>query len=265
MTGRRSVAAATWATVLSELALVPVTVQWEAPSWRVRWVDGPTLTQLLSRAVALDSYGVGAPLTVPQLRFSRSVSSQAVAVGWLVHGSKVTEVEQQRGMTAWHGVEGWCEDTGYPQRRAGAQVTAAATMLCAVARGDTATIAALVTRANPPIEPSAPTGAVTAELPGRVASYRWPGRGGPPGHLLGPAEPSAPPDLPQQPVPPAHPDQQGKLCSWCGGPLPAKPRRRGGRPAQFCSDRCRVAAHRHRHIPRADAGSSQTSAVPSGS
>jgi len=107
----------------------------------------------------------------------------------------------------------------------------------------------LVTEANPPIEPAAPTGAVTAELPGRVVSYRWPGRSGPPAHLLRPLEPPAPPDLPQQPVPPTHPDQLPKPCSWCGAPLPAWPRRRGGRLAQFCSVRCRVAAHRHRHSP----------------
>lgn len=181
----------------------------------------------------------------------------AVAVEWLLHGSNVTEVEQQRGgMTAGRGVEGWCENTGYPQRRASAQVTAAATVLSAVARGDTRTIADLVTGANPPIEPAAPTGAVTAELPGRVVSYRWPGRSGPPAHLLRPLEPPAPPDLPQQPVPPTHPDQLPKPCSWCGAPLPAWPRGRGGRLAQFCSVRCRVAAHRHRHTPRTVAGSS---------
>lgn len=49
----RSDGARVWAIVLSELAGVPVAVEWERPAWRVRWVDGPTRPVLMDRAVAL--------------------------------------------------------------------------------------------------------------------------------------------------------------------------------------------------------------------
>jgi hypothetical protein len=39
----------TWARVLSELANVPVTVNWERPAWRVHWQDGPTRQALADR------------------------------------------------------------------------------------------------------------------------------------------------------------------------------------------------------------------------
>jgi hypothetical protein len=38
----RADGAKVWARVLSELAGVPVMVEWERPAWRVRWSDGPT-------------------------------------------------------------------------------------------------------------------------------------------------------------------------------------------------------------------------------
>ncbi len=83
-----------WAAVLSELAEVPVLVEWETVTWRVRWVDGPTRVQLLDRATALDGYGIGAPLPVAQMRFARrsssaaTVATAATAVGWLAHGKR---------------------------------------------------------------------------------------------------------------------------------------------------------------------------------
>ena len=43
---------------------------------------------LSERAAALDRHGVGSPL--------------AAAVGWLAHGSRVTEAEQQLGLTVQH-------------------------------------------------------------------------------------------------------------------------------------------------------------------
>jgi len=46
----RSDGAKVWTRVLSELADVPVTVEWERPSWWVRWCDGPTLGVLMERA-----------------------------------------------------------------------------------------------------------------------------------------------------------------------------------------------------------------------
>jgi len=235
----RSVGASRWATVLSELAGVPVVVEWESPSWRVRWVDGPTRAQLLDRATALDGYGIGAPLVVAQMRFSRRVSAVATAVGWLAHGS-------QGGMAAEYDVDLWCADTAYPQLRAGAELLAAAVVLAAVSRGDSAVLAALMTSAWPPLAPAALPGPVTDELPGRVVSFAWPGRGGPPARLLQPADAPAAPEPPVAPTQEPTPSTIG-VCARCGDPLPARSAAaRGGRPAQYCSDRCRVAAHRAR-------------------
>jgi hypothetical protein len=165
-----------WAAVLSELAEVPVLVEWETVTWRVRWVDGPTRVQLLDRATALDGYGIGAPLPVAQMRFARRSSSAATAVGWLAHGSV-------GGTAAEYAVDLWCADTAYPQLRAGPELLAAAVVLAAVSRGDSGVLAALMTSARPPLEPAALTGPVIDELPGRVVSFAWPGRGGPPLHL----------------------------------------------------------------------------------
>jgi len=39
---RRSDGARVWSTVLSELAQVRVAVEWERPTWRGAWQDGPT-------------------------------------------------------------------------------------------------------------------------------------------------------------------------------------------------------------------------------
>jgi hypothetical protein len=241
----RSVGATRWATVLSELAAVPVVVEWESPSWRVRWVDGPTRAQLLERATALDGYGIGAPLAVDQLRFARRVSVVATAVGWLAHGS-------QGGPAAQYDVDLWCADTAYIQHLAGPEMLAAAAVLAAVSRGDSTALASLMTSAWPPLPPVALPGPVIGELPGRVVSFAWPGRGGPPGHLLQPAKATAAPEPPTttttttpSPTPPL---PSGGVCRRCGNRLPTRSGIRGGRPAQYCSDRCRVAAHRARTI-----------------
>ena len=79
--------ARTWARVLSELADVTVTVEWERPAWRVHWRDGPTREALMTRATALSTYRVGAPLPAEQLRFFRSNSVTAIALGWLANGA----------------------------------------------------------------------------------------------------------------------------------------------------------------------------------
>jgi hypothetical protein len=39
---KRSDGAKAWARVLSELAQVRVSVEWERPTWLVSWQDGPT-------------------------------------------------------------------------------------------------------------------------------------------------------------------------------------------------------------------------------
>jgi hypothetical protein len=116
MARSRSLGAARWATVLSELAEVPVVVEWESPSWRVRW---------------------------------------------LVHGSHGSAAAE-------YDVDRWFADTAYPQRRAGAELRAAALVLAAVSRGDVAALGALMTSARPPLPPAA--------LPGPV--IRAPGSGG---------------------------------------------------------------------------------------
>ena len=244
----RSAAAKTWATVLSELSGVPVVLEWESPLWHARWVDGPTQALLQERAAVLDGYGVGGPLPARLITFSRRVSPVARAVGWLVHGSQVTESERHRGMTAELVVDNWCTDTSYPQQRAGQDVWAAAGVLAAVSRQDPGAMAALMTSAVPPLGAAQASGRVIVDLPGRVVSYRWPGRGGPPPHLLQP-----PPDTrtaegrtpPAAPPPDAGPSTTALVCRRCGHPLPTQSIR-GGRPAQYCSDRCRVAAHRNR-------------------
>jgi hypothetical protein len=48
-----------WAQVLSVLARIAVTVEWERPEWRVRWRDGPTRGVLMDRAAALGRFRVG--------------------------------------------------------------------------------------------------------------------------------------------------------------------------------------------------------------
>lgn len=219
------------------LAGVAMAVEWESPSWRVRWVDGPTRAQLLDRATALDGTEL-VPLKVAQMRFSRRVSAVAAAVGWLARGS-------QGGAATEYDADLWCADTAYPQQRAGADLLAAAVVLAAVSRGDSAVLARLMTSAWPPLAPAALPEPVVDELPGRVVSFAWPGRNGPPMHLLQPAQtptapkPAAP--LAQEQAPPA-----AGVCTRCGDRLPARSAAHGGRPAQYCSDRCRVAAHRAR-------------------
>jgi hypothetical protein len=47
----------------------------------------------------------------------------------------------------------------------------------------------------------------------------------------------------------------GRCCPWCGNPLPAAPKRRGGQRRRWCSGSCRTLAHRckSRLIPGAAA------------
>ena len=84
---KRSDGAKTWSTVLSELAQVRVSVEWERPTWLVSWQNGPSLEALMGRAAALGGYRLGAPLPFDDLRFARSNSGMAVALAWLVRGS----------------------------------------------------------------------------------------------------------------------------------------------------------------------------------
>ena len=50
--------------MLSELAQVRVSVEWERPTWRMSWQDGPTREALMGRAAALGR------LTLPQVDHS---------------------------------------------------------------------------------------------------------------------------------------------------------------------------------------------------
>jgi hypothetical protein len=228
-----------WARVLSELADVPVAVEWERPSWRVRWCDGPTQGVLMERAAALGRYRVGAPLGFEQLRFIRSSSAASLALGWLARGSPAASSNPAEDASL---VEAWCEDTGYPESRFDELVVAAADLLCRVGRGDTAEMGNLIARAVPPVPPQVPT-ETGPELTGRVTSLRWPA-GGPPAELLGLCG--------------AHRQEQSGveaaaiLCGWCGTAIPGGGSGRG-RPARYCSGRCRVAAHRAHHREHVDA------------
>lgn len=117
---------------------------------------------------------IGSPLTVERMRFSRRVSPAAAAVGWLVHGSRVTAAEQHQGLTAEYAVEQWCSDTGYPLHRVGVELVNAAGVLASVSRGDTRLMAGLMTAAAPPLVPAQLTGPVIEDLPGAVVTHRRP-------------------------------------------------------------------------------------------
>ena len=53
VTVKRSDGARSWSRVLTELAQVRVSVEWERPTWRVSWQDGPTREAMVRRAAAL--------------------------------------------------------------------------------------------------------------------------------------------------------------------------------------------------------------------
>jgi len=226
-----------WSTVLSELAQVRVSVEWERPTWRVSWQDGPTREALMGRAAALDQYRVGAPLRFEDLRFARSNSGVAIALAWLARGSPETSAAARASIAE---VEASCTDTGYPQIRCDAAALAAAELLRRVGHGDIAEMGALLAQAVPPVPPGDILAAGT-ELTGRVITYRWPA-GGPPEELLGPSG---------QPAEPRAGTERARTCRQCGKPLNTDGPRRG-RPAKFCSGACRIAAHRalHRTAPQ---------------
>lgn len=228
---RRSDGAKTWSTVLSELAQVKVSVEWERPTWRVSWQDGPTREALMSRAAALGEYRVGAPLPFKDLRFARSNSAVAIAMAWLARGSPESPSAARAAIAE---VEAFCTDTGYPQTRFDAGGQAAAELLRRLGHGDIAEMGALLAQAVPPAAASVML-AAGPELTGRVVTYRWP-TGGPPDELLGPSGPRP------EAAAAAHP----RTCQRCGKPLNTDGSR-SGRPAKYCSGACRTAAHRVRH------------------
>src|SRR5664279_2760949 len=161
----RSDGARIWARVLSELAQVPVVVEWERPAWRVRWQDGPTMEVLRDRATALGRYRVASALPFERLRFARSDSRLAVALGWLARGSPGSP-----GMVrdAVAGVEAFCAETGYPQLRFDERTVAAADLLSRLGQGDSTEMGALLARARPAVPAQPPPGSPVPDLPGRV-------------------------------------------------------------------------------------------------
>jgi len=219
-----------WSTVLSELAQVRVSVEWERPTWRVSWQDGPTREALMVRAAALGEYRVGAPLRFEDLRFARSNSAVAIALAWLARGSPETSAAAREAIPQ---VEAFCTDAGYPQTRFDAATLAAAELLRRVSHGDIAEMGALLAQAGPPV-PSVDMLAAGPELTGRVITYRWPA-GGPP-EEFGPSGQRA--ELKADVV-------SARTCQRCGKPLNTDGPRRG-RPAKYCST-CRTAAHRALH------------------
>jgi hypothetical protein len=232
----RSDAAKAWGSLLSELADVPVTVEWERPSWIVRWRDGPTRAALMSRAAALGVHRFGRPLLVEDLLFSRHDSAVAVALGWLATGGPPAG-RLADGMAA---VEGFCEGIGYPEDRFDDRALGAADLLVRLSGGDRYEMGRLLAQAVPGVPRIGPLPAGPG-LRGRT-DRRW-SRGGPPVELLGPSEP------PGAPAPPAASALDGggedqpdaPVCAHCGRPLTNSGR---GRPAKYCGGTCRTAAHR---------------------
>jgi len=228
-TVKRSDGAKSWSRVLTELAQVRVSVEWERPTWRASWQDGPTREALMRRAAALGAYRVGRPLPFEELRFARSNSAAAIALAWLARGSAQSPAAARAAVAE---VEAFCADTGYPERRFDPGTLAAAELLRRVSHGDIAEMGLLLAQAVPPVTPADLLGP-GPELTGRVVSSRWP-HGGPPEELLGPAgnrrEGTA----------------QHRTCQRCGKPLKNNGSR-SGRPAKYCSGACRTAAHRALH------------------
>jgi len=141
---KRSDGAKTWSTVLSELAQVKVSVEWERPTWRVSWQDGPTREALMSRAAALGRYRVGAPLPYEDLRFARSNCAVAVALAWFARGSPESLAAARRRLPRWR------PSARTPAtRRPGSMLPplAAAELLRRVGHGDIAEMGALLARA----------------------------------------------------------------------------------------------------------------------
>jgi hypothetical protein len=232
---KRADGAKAWSRVLSELAQVRVAVEWERPTWRVSWQDGPTREALMGRAAALGKYRVGAPLPFEDLRFARSNSAVAIALAWLARGSPESPAQARAAIAE---VEAFCADTGYPQTRFDVGTLAAAELLRRVGHGDIAEMGALLARAVPPLAPAVMP-VPGPELMGRVVSSRWP-TGGPPSKLLGPG---------RRPGPGS--DSGPRACQRCGKPLNVDGSR-GGRPAKYCSGACRTAAHRALHRTAAE-------------
>ena len=239
----RSDGAKAWARLLSELADVPVTVEWERPAWRVRWRDGPTRDALMTRAAALGAYRVGRPLMVEEMRFSRTDSAQAIALGWLAVGGPPSE-RLADGMGA---VEAFCEATAYPATRFDDRVLGAADLLIRLSGSDHYEMGRLLAGAVPAVPPAAPLPDTGPALRGRTQT-RW-SRGGPPEELLGPPDvsiPTAGHDADEQGA------QMGaSRCQHCGQPMNRGGR---GRPAKYCSGTCRTAAHRALHAAGSPAG-----------
>ena len=215
-----------WARVLSDLAQVPVAVEWDAPVWVVSWTDGPTRAVVMRRVEDLAGHGVGRPLRPGRMRYQRLDSPVAVALAWL----RTVRPADRSGVSAvWGEVEALCEDTGYPQDRADPATLTAAATLAALAQGDRAAMGVLLTQASPPIA-LAPPSLTGPALTGRVRSYAWPDRRIPE-ELLGPDP---------RPV-----VMIGGECAQCGAALPVRTSKIG-RPGRYCSPRCRTAAYRRK-------------------
>ncbi len=146
---KRADGARVWSVVLSELAQVPVVVAWEAPAWRVRWTDGPTLAALSDRVQAPSPYRIGHPLDAAALRFTRSDSAAAVALAWL-RVPRPPSLDQVSD--SWGEVEALCDRTAYPLQRSGPPGRVAAQLLAAVAQQDRSQMGALLSAAVPAVD-----------------------------------------------------------------------------------------------------------------
>jgi len=234
---RRADGARIWSVVLSELAQIPVTVDWDAPAWWVRWTDGPTQPVLTHRVLELSQYRIGRPLDAAALRFRRSDSAVAVAVAlaWLCIPRPESQDQVWECLAE---VEALCESTAYPLQRSDPAGRAAAQLLVAVAQQDRWQMGALLSAAVPAADLRPSSADSGSALPGRVTSYRWP-QAGPPPELLG----FTPPTPAAQTKTATVIGVDGSACERCGAPLTGAAGRLG-RPEKYCSGRCRTAAYR---------------------
>ena len=119
----------------------------------------PTRDALMARAAALGAYRVGRPLLVEEMRFSRSDSAQAIALGWLAVGGP-----PRRGgsPTGWRRSRPSARPPGYPTTRFDDRVLGAADLLVRLSGSDPYEMGRLLAGAVPAVPP-----VTVSRIPGR--------------------------------------------------------------------------------------------------
>lgn len=269
---KRSDAAHRLAAMLADEAGVPVEAEWQpgrgwggrplphgtTGRWLFRWADGPTVAAIRTRAEELLAVpGLLTPLRKAALAWERNYTDRAVALAVLdlARDGKLPDDREER-----HGVARNAADdlfnTAYPTDRP-VEALIAADVLNAAAGGYGAAhqmADLLVERGRDEFgieawpAPLAPGG----QLRGRWVWGAWPIPGlrtriierrprtpqpAPAPEATEPRNETA--DVVASPLAPAA--APAGACPVCGGLLPARDR---GRPARYCSARCRLRAHR---------------------